>query len=206
LRFAASRLENKLGLDRGSIDRAARLAIAFHDVGKMQVQWQTWARNYEKAIGEEYLVRDPDFMIAHTHSETESHRATERTVRPRRPHHAGEGAVAVMNLIRKFSDNNDVFYKAVLTAIARHHSPRTDNFDEYRMERASVAAIVNALIEAGERVETGLVAHALDLDAPEIDLDTELLGSDNQAEDWLMYLLVVRALRLADGESQEVEK
>ncbi len=203
LRFAASRLENKLGLDGGSIDRATRLAIAFHDVGKMQTQWQTWARNFQEAIGEKDLVRDTNFMIAHTHSETEDHRAKEKKVKPRRPHHAGEGAAAAMNLIREFSDANDAFYKAVLTAIARHHSPRTDKFDEYRMERASVAAVASALIEAGESVETNLVARTLQLDSPDIELDVELLGSDNRAEEWLMYLLVVRALRLTDGESQE---
>lgn len=203
LRFAASRLENKLGLESGSIDRATRLAIAFHDVGKMQMQWQAWARNYEKAIGEEDLVSDPNLMIAHTHSETEEHREKEKKVKPRRPHHAGEGAAAVMDLIKEFSGDDEAYYKAVITAIARHHSPRTNSFDEYRMESASVAATVRALMEAGENVETELVARTLNLDAPEIDLDTELLGSDNQAEDWLMYLLVVRALRLTDGESQE---
>lgn len=203
LDFAASRLENKLGLESGRLDRAVRLAIAFHDVGKMQTQWQTWARNYERAIGEKDLVEDTNVMIAHTHSETEEHRELEKKVKPRRPHHAGEGAAAVMELIREFSDGKDTFYKAVMTAIARHHSPHTDKFDDYRMERASVGAVVRALMEASEHVETSLVERALHLEEPEIDLDTELLGSDNQAEDWLMYLLVVRALRLTDGESQE---
>lgn len=204
LRFAASRLENKLGLGSGSIDRAARLAIAFHDVGKMQAKWQTWARNYQEKIGEP--VNEASMMIAHTHSETEEHREKEKKVKPSRPHHAGEGAAAVMDLIKKFSGDDEAFHKAVITAIARHHSPHTDKFDDYRMERASVAAVVRALMEAGEHVEPEIVERALCLEQPEIDLDTELLGSDNQAEDWLMYLLVVRALRLTDGESQEEEK
>jgi len=203
MRFAATRLENKLGLESGSIDRAARLAIAFHDVGKLQVQWQKWARNYQDAIGEQ--VTNPTMMVAHTHSETEEHREKEKRVKPKRPHHAGEGAAAIMNLIKAFGGDG-AFYKATLTAIARHHSPRTNNFDEYRMERAAIEAVASALREAGENVDANFVARFLLLDSPDIDLDTELLGSDNQAEDWLMYLLVVRALRLTDGESQEGEK
>lgn len=204
LQFAAARLENKMGLASGSMDRAARLAIAFHDVGKMQVQWQTWARNYQKAIGEQ--VTDKNMMIAHTHSETEEHREKEKRVKPKRPHHAGEGAAATMDLIKELGGDDGAFYKAVLTAVIRHHSPHTLNFDEYQLERAAVVAIARALSEAGENVATDFVAQHLRFDAPDTDLDMELLGGDNQAEEWLMYLLVVRALRLTDGESQEGEK
>jgi CRISPR-associated endonuclease/helicase Cas3 len=200
--YAATQLEKRLGLPSCGVDRATRLAIAFHDVGKMQVDWQMWARNYEAAIGERDQVSDPNVMIAHTHSETEEHRQKERKVRPKRPHHAAEGAVATKNLAKMLVGETGALYKAVVTAIARHHSPHTDSFDErYRMHSAAPLAVVLALKEVGENVDAAIVAREFELTAPDINFDEEVLGNDDPAESWLIYLLVVRALRLADGES-----
>ncbi len=198
--YAASKLEKKLELPSGSIDRAARLAIAFHDVGKMQVDWQRWARNYQAAIGES--ASDANLMIAHTHSETEEHREKEKHVKPKRPHHAAEGAVATMNLSKLLVGNNNMLYKAVVTAITRHHSPRTDSLDEdYQMHAAAPIAVDRALREAGENVESAIVGSEFLLNAPSINFDEEILSNEDCAEAWLIYLLAVRALRLTDGES-----
>jgi len=200
--YAATQLEKRLGLPSGSIDRTVRLAIAFHDVGKMQVDWQKWARNYQEKIGE--TVTDENMMIAHTHSETEEHREKGKKVRPKRPYHAAEGAVATMNLAKMLVGENDALYKAVMTAVARHHSARTDPSDvDYRIHTAAPSAVAQALKEAGENVEPAIVVREFELNAPDINFDEERLGSGDKPEAWLIYLLAVRALRLADGESLE---
>ncbi len=205
LNYVAMQLEKRLELPNGSIDHVARLTIAFHDVGKMQVDWQKWARNYQAAIGKP--VSDERMMIAHTYSETEEHREKEKKIRPKRPHHAAEGAAAVMNLVRVLVGENDALYKAVMTAIARHHSPRTDSLDEdYQIHTAAPNAVAQALKEAGENIELAIVASKFELNAPDINFDEERLSNDDPAEAWLIYLLIVRALRLADGESQEGNK
>lgn len=206
LQFAAARLEQKQGWPQGSIERAARLAIALHDVGKMDVRWQKWAREYQKAIGEP--VADPNFMVAHTHSENEEHRRTAKGIRLKRPHHAGEGAVATAKLIYDFFNQShearQALWKVVLTAIVRHHSAQADSFDDsYRLvPDAAPSAILAALQNAGLEVGPAL-AEAIYLTAPKTTLENRILSGSDEGAWWLVYFLVVRTLRMCDGESQE---
>ncbi len=200
--YVAARLETRLGLPAGSVDQAIRLAIALHDVGKLQVRWQKWARAYQQEIGEP--LADAAFMAVHTHSETEAHRETARRVRPKRPHHAGEGAVAVARLVNRVVGGNHGLRRAVLTAIARHHTPQLDRFDEkYRLDSHASAAVAAALRTAGFVEAEGLAAELL-LAAPATSLERQMLQlpPESDWDWWLLYFLIVRALRLADGKSQ----
>jgi len=203
--YIASRLEGRLGLPIGSVDRAVRLAIALHDVGKLQVRWQKWARTYQEATGEGV----PDFPMAHTHWEPElypAHRRAKEEARRavKQPPHAGEGAVAVARLVHRAVGGSEPLRRAVLTAIARHHSPQVKSFDEgYRLEepgaRAAVAeALTLAGLEDGEQLTTELLT-----EAPVTSLEQLMLRLDDSLEWWLLYFLIVRAVRLADGKSQE---
>jgi CRISPR-associated endonuclease/helicase Cas3 len=202
LQFAAARLEQAQGWPDGSIERAARLAIALHDVGKMDTRWQKWAREYQKAIGEP--IADPNFMIVHTHSETEAHRQIGKTIRPKRPHHAGEGAVAVAKLLNEYfsqwPEAREGLRRVTLTAIARHHSAQASSYDtEYALENAAQEAIFSAIQNAGIDISPA-ATNNLFLRAPALSLENQVPKNGNQ---WLAYFLVVRALRMCDGESQE---
>jgi CRISPR-associated endonuclease/helicase Cas3 len=202
LQFAAARLEQAQGWPDGSVERAARLAIALHDVGKMDTRWQKWAREYQKAIGEP--IADPNFMIVHTHSETEAHRQIGKTIRPKRPHHAGEGAVAVAKLLNEYfsqwPEAREGLRRVTLTAIARHHSAQASSYDtEYTLENAAQEAIFSAIQNAGIDISPA-AANNLFLRAPALSLENQVPKNGNQ---WLAYFLVVRALRMCDGESQE---
>jgi CRISPR-associated endonuclease/helicase Cas3 len=204
LRFAAARLEQLQDLPSGSIERAARLAIACHDLGKLDVRWQKWAREYQKAIGEP--VTDANLMIAHTHSETEAHCQIAKTIRPQRPPHAGEGAIAVAKIINTFfsdtPDAREALRKITLSAIVRHHSAQTRSFEDYRLAEAASEALFAAMQHAGLDVNRQ-VANDLLSSAPQTDLEKQILRGDDAKEWWLAYFLVVRALRMSDIESQE---
>jgi CRISPR-associated endonuclease/helicase Cas3 len=202
--YAAARLETRLGLPAGSVDRAARLAIALHDVGKLGVQWQKWARAYQEATGEGV----PDLPMAHTHWEPElypAHRQAKKKAdrAAKKPPHAGEGAVAVARLVHQAMGGSEVLRRAVLTAIARHHSPQTRGFDEgYRLEEPTArSAVAEALtltgIKGGEQLAAALLT-----EAPVTSLEQLMLQPDNSLEWWLLYFVIVRAVRLADGKSQ----
>ncbi len=206
LQFAATRLEQKQGWPQGSIETAARLAIALHDVGKMDVRWQKWARQYQEAIGEP--VTDETMMIAHTHSETDEHRQIARGIKLKRPHHAGEGAVAAARLMYEFFGRypqpvRQALQKIVLTTITRHHSAQADSFDEYRLHASGApSAISAALRNAGLEVDAALM-QTVYLTAPKTTLEKHILSGGDEDAWWLAYFLVVRALRMCDGESQE---
>jgi CRISPR-associated endonuclease/helicase Cas3 len=205
LQFAAARLEQAQGWQSGSIERAARMAIACHDLGKLDVRWQKWARKYQEAIGEP--IADPNLMIVHTHSKTESHRQIEKTIQLKRPHHAGEGAIAVAKIANTFfsdtPDAREALRKITLSAVARHHSAQTNSFDEkYLLENAAREALFAALQNAGVAVSRGTMNDLL-LRAPQTLLEKQILSGDDAREWWLAYFLIIRALRMSDGESQE---
>lgn len=207
LQYAATRLERKQGWPRGSIEQAARLAISLHDVGKMDVRWQVWARKYQGAIGEG--VQDPNLMIAHTHSKNDDHRRIAKGIRPQRPHHAGEGTIAVAKLVNKtfsqYPETREALRKITLSAIARHHNAQTNSFDgNYRLESAAPQSIIEALNNANVDLPPEATNDLL-LKAPTTSLEKQILdGSDNDSW-WLAYFLVVRILRMCDGGSQEEE-
>ena len=205
LQFVAARLEQAQGWHSGSIERTARLAIACHDLGKLDVRWQKWARKYQEAIGEP--ITDPNLMVVHTHSETDAHRRIEKTIHLKRPHHAGEGAIAVAKIANTFFSDTpqarEALRKITLSAIARHHSAQTNSFDEkYHLEDASRDAFFAALQNAGVAVARGAMNDLL-LRAPQTLLEKQVLSGDDAREWWLVYFLIIRALRMSDGESQE---
>jgi CRISPR-associated helicase Cas3 len=48
LRYGMTQLEGLLKLDEGSVDQAIQLAIATHDLGKLDQRWQRWARAWQR--------------------------------------------------------------------------------------------------------------------------------------------------------------
>lgn len=209
LQFAAARLEGKQGWPQESIERAARLAIALHDVGKMDVRWQTWARKYQELVGPK--VDDPSYMIAHTFSESDEHRRIAKEIRPKRPHHASEGAMAtaklIYNLFSQSPEARQALWKVSLSAIVRHHNSQTDPSEKlsYHLENAASSSIIAALKNAGFEIHPEIIKDIYSTPPNASLKDRILLGSDDDIW-WLAYFLVVRILRMCDGESQEEER
>ena len=196
-------LANRLpGLDGSELDRAVRAAIAMHDVGKMSEGWQTWSHAYQRAIGEP--ISDASFMAVHTHSEPYNpmHKDANKltTKKHPRPPHAGESAWAVRRVVAKtLFPGNSALARAVLTAIARHHSPSTASFEQFRLHKDAAAALSQALAIAGLPTDvTELEANGpADGKLDKLLISKEFLV-DGQAGSLLLYLLIVRSLRLCD--------
>lgn len=200
LTYALARLEQKAGFPAGSIDQAIRLAIALHDLGKLDERWQAWVRVYQKEIGEQ--LADETFMAVHTHMETPEHEAAARQIKICRPPHAGEGAIAGAKIAHRVLEGNEGLRRAVITAVARHHSAQTGTFGEYRLHRSAQVALKAALEAAGL---DGNAAAELLPQAPTTKLENQILRlpPDNPHIWWLAYFIIVRALRFADAKSQE---
>ena len=182
------------------LERAVRLALALHDVGKLQEQWQKWAAEYQKRVS----GQEPSFLVAHVWSETEEHRRIAREVRPARPNHAGEGAFAAAPILWEALEGGCYpdLYQAAVTAIARHHSPYLREAASYRMHPRARETVAEALSAVGGRPEwaQGLLTEN---EAP--NLGKRLLPSPPPWDGWLLYFIIVRILRLCDELSQEEE-
>ncbi len=194
------RLSQQWNLPTGSLDSAIRTAIALHDLGKLDRRWQRWVRLYQQQIGEP--IDDPKLMAVHTNwlPTLSNHRAAKEQAdrQEKRPRHAGEGAVASARIIAQLMERNSILVRSVLTAIARHHSPTTRDCSPYELHEAAKAAVRHALTHAGlEATELSLLMRA-----PSAKLEDYLV--EGKAFDQLIiYLLIVRCLRLTDGMSQE---
>ena len=186
------------------LGQAVLLVLALHDVGKLDGRWQLWAERYQQAIGE----GKPPFLVAHTHWQPQNpvHRAAERTVKPRRPPHAGEGAHAVARILWEvLGKQHKGLYRAAVTAIARHHDAGLDEARPYHLHTQARETVAETLAGLG-RAEWRKWAEWLIQASEAPNLQKHLLRPwpEDSWADWLMYFAIVRYLRLCDGLSQEV--
>lgn len=194
-------LENAAKWERGSVVRAAWLACLLHDVGKLSVGWQAWARAYQHAIGQ---TTGKDFAAAHTLFDwnNTAHRAAEQTVRRthKRPRHAGESALACCHVIAR-AMNSEPLTRAVITAIARHHAPFAEDCTGFVLEEPGALRHIRATLS----LVPGDVSRALDVStvmqtAKGLNEFGTLLCEPQHNHAWLAYTLIARALRRADQE------
>lgn len=192
-------IANRLGMPE-TLEKAVRLVLALHDVGKLQEKWQEWAAKYQERVSGER----PSFLVAHVLSETKEHREIARQIRPSRPPHAGEGAFASARILYEALDGSShpKLYQAALTAIARHHSPTLQEAAPYRLHPQARDVLAEALKTAGESSWRDWAQKLIpEHEAP--NLGKRLLPPSSGWDAWLLYFIIVRMLRLCDGLSQE---
>ena len=201
LSYAASQLEQKLGAHKGAIDHAIRLCIALHDVGKLTVEWQNWAHKWQQEVGHPV---DENYMAAHTDYNRGNSvvREKEKQFPVKRPPHAVESTRAVAPLLlATFGEDQEILLKASLTAIARHHTPKADQYQTYKLHPAfqtSIETTLQIIGDAGQVAQTHLEKICRQDQPRSL---TGMFVSPSKTSSLLTYFLIVRALRLADQEA-----
>jgi CRISPR-associated endonuclease/helicase Cas3 len=197
--YVGRRLAGRHNGKSDELDRAVHLAIACHDAAKMDRRWQRWVRSYQDRIGKP--ISQPDFMAVHTDfdptdpAHVQAKQQTDREVR--RPPHAGESAVAAARPIAELLEDPPLA-RAVLTAIARHHSPSVNTFKPFRLHPAAVNTLQRAIQIAGLPQPNRPIA----LEDKKGGLLERILIEPDDFWQLLLYFYVVRALRLCDSMSQ----
>ena len=197
--YAATRLEQQMGLPAGWLEWAVRLAIALHDAGKMDRHWQGWAHEWQERIGAPVAE---NYMLAHTDYSPDDpwHQSVEAEMPGSRPPHAAEGAVAVFKVLHQLlgapgqDDPRFKLMKAIFSAIARHHSPKADSYKGFDLHRAAGTTLTQVLaaLDAGGEAAKAVVTNKRPQPI------TSFLVQPDARDELLAYFLIVRALRLAD--------
>jgi len=192
LGYAARRMEQKYGWPAGILERLARWVIAFHDLGKLDIKWQHWARRWQEEVGRvrgQNLQVPEGCLVAHTdyNEQSEPEQALNRKLRGMRPKHAASGAAAAMEwLLARTPD--PALVRAAVTAIVRHHSAGANGrHGPFRAHPAAKAALKELLGDT----------EGIRWEFEEGDLSRRMIHPKRDAE-LLPYLLLVRVVRMAD--------
>lgn len=209
---ALRRSSDHYGIDIALLRAIVLLAAGLHDVAKLDVRWQAAARawqEHKKGRGSE-SGREP---LAHTDYDPRLDREAQRRPEFHRPPHAVEGALAVLPLVDSWLSDlgchdektGDRLRRIVLTAIARHHSPRAGYRDgiDFRLADQYKEEVLGPFVDptaGGFKMPS--VPEIIDRPTP---ADRNLLREvflrpehPRDAEVWPLYGLVARGLRISD--------
>src|SRR5450759_5067322 len=143
------------GLEEGTIDHAIQLAIATHDLGKLDAQWQRWARAWQRLLyakkqwSRPYQEQDPSFFFAKTDYDYRSNeqREWQKELSIKRPKHACESVMAGRRLILhslvvdSIASPNYAVARAVCSAVAHHHTPTAHDYGTTNISKGAKAAV-----------------------------------------------------------------
>ncbi len=198
--YAARRMEEKYKWPPGLLDRVMRWIINLHDLGKLGMRWQAWAHRWQEEVsklrGEDLRIAE-DYLAAHTDydEQNETEKALSLKLRHMKSNHAAEGAAAAMDWLLEHIGDQAVA-RAALTAIVRHHSAgASGRHGEFHAHPTAKAALQEMLGEID----------GVHWNVPEGELARRLIRPKREKE-LLAYLMMVRALRLADQRSQGFAK
>lgn len=202
---ARYRLERHLGLPPRFAEHLVEITCALHDTGKLLKQWQQAALDWQQRFYPEQIVEEGS-PVAHTTFRPEAGDIEkQRLMHLTRGPHAAEGAFAVSKALGRYFDKHfhdeeiiGGIWKAILTAIARHHSSQTQTVGRKLSFIADAASCLNAAVLAA-----GLDIMVDELIVPIQERDGEnfkrALISAEEHYVWLpLYWFLVRRLRLAD--------
>lgn len=196
--FAVQRLERQLNLSPGSLDRVLRAIFACHDLGKLNVEWQKWAHEWQKRVGKSIPY---GYMAAHTDFDGSKAQKEEQRRLGKRPRHAGESAIAAAELLEQLCENSESLWRAALTAITRHHSAKGESYQPWQAHEIAERAFEEALSEVDLPVELAeKVWWQPDESVSLVNYLTRLTPVHSQ--ETLLTFLLSRVLRLADQRSQ----
>lgn len=206
LDHAMNRLEAKFGWSPKTLNNLVQLVIVLHDVGKLDIHWQKWAHKWQEEVskirGQDLFIQD-EYMAAHTDydSKNQAEKIANDKMRRLRPNHAAESAVAGLDyLFVTFGDEKLV--RAALTAIVRHHAAGAKGGHGAFQAHSAASSVIKEIL-ASEGFESTNVNEILwNFSAGEA-LSRRLIKFNSESQ-LLIYLLLCRALRLADQRSQEL--
>jgi hypothetical protein len=189
--------EQRFGLPVGALDRAARFIIAGHDLGKLGREWQAWAHRWQHTVQKEV---SPERMLAHTDYDASDEQYRLQKKLGKRPPHAAEGAFGLIDVTWNFA-NHKALYSAMNTAITRHHSAtHKGSVSAFAAHPQALAALQEAFTLVGLE-KLSFEPLQLSFEAGE-GLCEELVNPE-KTQQFLLYLLLARILRLADQRSQQ---
>lgn len=186
LQFAFQQLDNYWG-ESIDWDRLIKAMICLHDYGKLNSAWQKPMRELQTLKGN-YI---PCEVLAHSDfNELTDKEIEKQSGAKNKPPHAGVGALAFIDGARAIIDSNDFedIANSASTAILKHHGVETETYPDFEITQINYKEVERLFEE-------------IDVKAILLKKAREGRLSDfmpNNSEEWVVYFLLVRILRLCD--------
>lgn len=192
LKFALNELKEYWG-EVVDWEKLIQLTICLHDYGKLNSAWQKPMKEFQKR---KTGIDNQAEVLAHTDYDDNTDRELAKECRIKnKPPHAGIGAMQAYEML--FDDYSDEVAKVVSNAILRHHSPESKSFVDFNIPDYCIKAV--KLLFA----EYSLKGNFINKEKGE-SLNDIIPTKDKQ---WILYLFIVRILRLCDQKATEsIEK
>jgi len=216
--YTMQRLEQLMALEAGTIDIAIQLAIATHDLGKLDEDWQHWARAWQRflhekkwsapypELGETIFLAKTDYDYRSKEQREWQKELSKQSIK--RPKHACESVMAGRKLIMSSlgvtsaQSPNIPVVRAICSAIAHHHTPTAHEYGKTKIAKGARAAIEKAFETVRRDKNWHYDLNGLQLAFDEGDLQpTNFLqgrltqqdvsaGREKLLETWLAFLIV----------------
>ena len=192
LNFTFSEL-NKYWGENVDWEKIIKLTICLHDYGKLNVTWQKSMLKFERN-----KLKKPKYfeVLAHTDyvENVDKELAKECGVK-NKPAHAGIGAMQAYDIIYDEYSENEQLARTVSNAILKHHSVESKTFCDFKITDVCIKEMNKLLVEQGINYSLLTQERGAILDMPNTD------------KEWILYLFLVRILRMCDQKATEsIEK
>lgn len=170
-------------------DKLIKAMICLHDYGKLNSAWQKPMRKLQelKANGN----YKPEEILAHSDfNELTDKKIEKQSGANNKPPHAGIGAFALIESAETIIDSSDFeeLANSISTAILKHHGVETETYSDFDITEEDYKGIERLLKDIGIKTKLNRKARGGRL----IDYLPE------NKEEWVIYLFLVRVLRLCD--------
>ncbi len=172
-------------------DKLIKIVIVFHDYGKLNDAWQKPMLEYQRK-----KMNDNSYfeILAHTDYDesVDAELATICKIK-NKPAHAGIGAMQVYEML--IDDYGEKIARIAGCAILKHHGVDTNSFVSF------------AISDKGLN-DTNLLAKEYNIKGPFKRKErgeslSDIIPNNGNDKEWLLYLLIVRILRLCDQKATE---
>jgi len=194
-----------------------QLVLILHDYGKLDNAWQDWMQEYQNALSK--LENSPftyqeGIALGHTGFDTKEEKTkfgeeyqdivkkVEWSIKEKRkggrPPHSGVGAKVIVDILDERYDDEDLYYNILVPAsiaIARHHGITNFTYPSFMVSNHNYQFIKKLLTEFKMN----------DFELEQITKEggeLEVMDFD-QHEQFLLYLFLVRILRLCDQKATD---
>ncbi len=188
LKFAFEEFE-KFWEEKVDWEQLVKLTICLHDYGKLNAAWQNPMKEFQKR---KTGIDNSTEVLAHTDYEDSTDKVLAKECRIKsKPPHAGIGAMQAYEI--GYDEYSEQIAKVISNAILKHHSPESKSFVDFSIPDYCIYEVKLLFEEYSLKGEFIKKEHGERLD--------DIIPIKDK--EWILYLFVVRILRLCDQKATE---